>query len=135
MGESGEVVTPDEQVRKLFGQAEKQTADATEQLVHSNAFGELLARSTENIMGLTKIGFGMADLVVRNLRLAGKPDLVRLGEQLARNEDKLERVLQEVEHLQDQVARLEDKRGGTKSKGSSNGSSGRKSRAKSSSSK
>ena len=135
MGESGEVVTPDEQVRKLFGQAEKQTADAAEQLVHSNAFGELLARSTENIMGLTKIGFGMADLVVRNLRLAGKPDLVRLGEQLARNEDKLERVLQEVERLQDQVERLEDKRGGTKSKSSSNGSSGRKSRAKSSSSK
>ena len=133
MGESGEVVTPDEQVRKLFGQAEKQTADAAEQLVHSNAFGELLARSTENIMGLTKIGFGMADLVVRNLRLAGKPDLVRLGEQLARNEDKLERVLQEVERLQDQVEQLEQKRGGTKAKSSSNGSSTRKSRAKSSS--
>ncbi len=133
MGESGEVVTPDEQVRKLFGQAEKQTADAAEQLVHSNAFGELLARSTENIMGLTKIGFGMADLVVRNLRLAGKPDLVRLGEQLARNEDKLERVLQEVERLQDQVEQLEQKRGGTKAKSSSNGSSARKSRAKSSS--
>ncbi len=136
MGESGEVVTPDEQVRKLFGQAEKQTADAAEQLVHSNAFGELLARSTENIMGLTKIGFGMADLVVRNLRLAGKPDLVRLGEQLARNEDKLERVLQEVERLQDQVEKLE-KSGGTKAKSAtkstSNGSSGRKSRAKSSS--
>ena len=136
MGESGEVVTPDEQVRKLFGQAEKQTADAAEQLVHSNAFGELLARSTENVMGLTKIGFGMADLVVRNLRLAGKPDLVRLGEQLARNEDKLERVLQEVERLQDQVEELE-KSGGTKSeqqRRAPNGSSnGRKSRAKSSS--
>jgi len=132
MGESGEVVTPDEQVRKLFGQAEKQTADAAEKLVHSNAFGELLARSTENIMGLTKISFGMADLVVRNLRLAGKPDLVRLGEQLARNEDKLERVLQEVERLQDQVEKLE-KSGGTKSKSTtSNGSSARKSRAKSS---
>ena len=126
MGESGEVVTPDEQVRKLFGQAEKQTAEAAEQLVHSNAFGELLARSTENIMGLTKIGFGMADLVVRNLRLAGKPDLVRLGQQLARNEDKLERVLQEVERLQDQVEQLE-KSGGSKSKSSSNGSSARKS--------
>ena len=137
MGESGEVVTPDEQVRKLFGQAEKQTADAAEQLVHSNAFGELLARSTENIMGLTKIGFGMADLVVRNLRLAGKPDLVRLGEQLARNEDKLERVLQEVERLQDQVEKLGQKGGNTKSGGStkskSSANGSRKSRAKSSS--
>ena len=54
-------------------------------------------------MGLTKIGFDTVDLVVRNLRLAGSQDLVRLGEQLARNEDKLERVLQEVERLQDQV--------------------------------
>jgi hypothetical protein len=142
MGEQGEVVTPDEQIRQLFGQAEKQSADAAEQLVHSNAFGELLARSTENIMGLTKIGFGMADLVVRNLRLAGKPDLVRLGEQLARNEDKLERVLQEVERLQDQVEKLEKSGGGTKAKSSSNKSSSngssrrsssRKSRSKSSS--
>ncbi len=138
MGESGEVVTPDEQIRKLYGQAEKQTAQAAEQLVQSNAFGELLARSTENIMGLTKIGFGVADLVVRNLRIAGKPDILRLGHQLSRNEDKLERVLQEVERLQDQVERLENegsrsggsRSGGQKRKSSSNGS---RSRAKSSS--
>ena len=128
MGESGEVTTPEEQVRRLYGQAERQTAEAAEQLVHSNAFGELLARSTENIMGLTKIGFDMADLVVRNLRIAGKPDVVRLGQQLARSEDKLERVLQEVERLQDEVERLErGKNGGgqTKRKSSSNGSRSR----------
>ena len=71
--------------------AEKRTADAVEELVKSNAFGELLARSTENIMGLTRIGFDAADLVVRNLRLAGKPDITSLGRQLARTEDKLER--------------------------------------------
>ncbi len=56
-------------------------------------------------MGVTKIGFDVLDLTVRNLRLAGRPDLVRLGRQLNRNEDKLERVLQEVESLQDEVKR------------------------------
>ena len=135
MGETGEVITPDEQVRRLVGQAEKQTAEATEQLVHSNAFGELLARSTENIMGLTKIGFDMADLVVRNLRIAGKPDVVRLGQQLARTEDKLERVLQEVERLQSQIDGMEKsgtKSGGTKSRAKST-SNGSRSRSKSSS--
>jgi hypothetical protein len=131
MGEKGEVVTPDEQVRRLYGQAEKQTADAAEQLVHSNAFGELLARTTENVMGLTKIGFGMADLVVRNLRIAGKPDVLRLHQQLARNEDKLERVLQEVEQLQSQVEKLEGRGGNQKRKSSSNGSSSRRSTSKS----
>lgn len=132
MGESGEVVTPDEQIRKLYGKAEKQTAEAAEQLVHSNAFGELLARTTENVMGLTKIGFGMADLVVRNMRIAGKPDILRLGQQLARTEDKLERVLQEVERLQSQVEELDGGSGNQKRKSSSNGSSSRRSTAKSS---
>jgi hypothetical protein len=133
MGERGEVVTPDEQIRKLYGQAEKQTAEAAEQLVHSNAFGELLARTTENVMGLTKIGLGMADLVVRNLRIAGKSDMTRLGQQLARNEDKLERVLQEVERLQSQVDQLEGRGGNQKRKSSSNGSSSsRRSTSKSS---
>jgi hypothetical protein len=108
--------------------AEKQTAEAAEQLVHSNAFGELLARSTQNVMGLTKIGFDMADLVVRNLRIAGKPDVVRLGQQLARTEDKLERVLQEVERLQSQIDGME--KSGTKSKSSSNGSRSRSKSAK-----
>ena len=43
------------------------------------------------------------DLVLRNLRLAGRRDVVRLARQLARTEDKLERVLQEVETLRDQL--------------------------------
>jgi hypothetical protein len=102
--------TPDEQVRQLFGDAEKRTAHAMEELVHRNSFGELLARVTENVMGLTKIGFDVLDLTVRNLRLAGRPDLIRLGRQLARNEDKLERVLQEVETLQEEVRGIERSR-------------------------
>ena len=129
--------TPDQQLRRLFGQAEKQTSKAVEDLVHRDSFGELLARTTENVMGLTKIGFDTLDLVVRNLRLAGRPDLLRVGKQLARNEDKLERVLQEVERLQDQVKGLEDAAAGSSaqkssrqrssSRSSKNGSSRRKS--------
>ena len=114
-------------------EAEKQTANAFEQLVHRDSFGELLARTTENVMGLTKLGFGAMDLVVRNLRLVGRPDLLRLSKQLARNEDKLERVLQEVEQLQQQVKESEQpkrsaastrRRGGSTS--SKNGSSSRR---------
>jgi uncharacterized membrane protein YgcG len=106
MGEETTVKTPDEQLRQLFGKAEKSTANAMEELVHTDSFGEILARVTENVMGLTKIGFGVLDMTVRNLRIAGRADLIRLGRQLARNEDKLERVLQEVERLQDEVREL-----------------------------
>jgi molecular chaperone GrpE (heat shock protein) len=42
---------------------------------------------------------------LRNMRLAGRADIVRLSRQLHRTEDKLERVLQEVEALRDEVAR------------------------------
>jgi hypothetical protein len=101
-----------------MGEVEERTAKAAEELVHGNAFGELLARVTQNVMGLTKIGFDVMDLTVRNLRLAGRPDITRLGAQLARTEDKLERVLQEVESLQSQVAAAPSRQ-----RSSSNGSS------------
>src|SRR3954468_20363472 len=106
MGEDGQLTTPDEQVRRLFGDAEKRTAAAMEELVHRDAFGEILARVTENVMGLTRIGFDVMDMAVRNLRPARPLDTIWLGRQLARNEDKLERVLQEVERLQDEVGEL-----------------------------
>jgi len=93
MGEEGRP-GPDQWLAKLFGEAERQAADATEQLVQRQAFGELLARLTENFVGVARIGMDAADLVVRNLRLAGRTDVTRLGRQLARTEDKLERVLQ-----------------------------------------
>lgn len=96
--------TGDERVRALYEEAESRAATAFERLVASEAFGELLARTTENVVGLTKIGFDVADLVVRNLRLAGRADIARLGRSLARTEDKLERVLQEVELLRNEVA-------------------------------
>lgn len=68
-----------------------------------DSFGELLAKVTENVMSLTKIGNEVMDLTVRNLRVAGRQDIVKLGRQLARTEDKLELVLQEVERLGDEV--------------------------------
>ncbi len=95
--------TPEEQVRRLYEQAEARTAEAMEELVGRNSFGELLARMTENAMALTKIGFDVMDLMVRNMRIAGRRDVANLGRQLARTEDKLEMVLQEVERLREEV--------------------------------
>lgn len=126
--------------RRLYEDAEKQTASAMEQLVQSNSFGELLARSTENVMALTRIGFDTMDLVVRNLRIAGRKDVVRLGSQLARTEDKLERVLQEVERLRDELAqeRASSQRstaGRSRSTSRSNGAANGSSRKRSSGSR
>ena len=98
---------PTEEVRQLYEDAEKRTATAMEELVKRDAFGELLARATENILALTRMGNDVADLVVRNLRLAGRRDVTSLARQLARTEDKLELVLQEVERLQEQLAEAE----------------------------
>ena len=95
--------TPADEVRRLYEESESRTAQAMERLVGSDAFGVMLARVTENVMALTRIGFDAMDLTVRNLRLAGRQDVVRLGRQLARTEDKLELLLQEVEKLSDEV--------------------------------
>ena len=97
--------SPDEQARSLYEQAESQTAQAFEQLVSKPSFGVLLARSAENAAAMARIGSDFADLVVRNLRLAGRADVTRLARQLHRTEDKLERLLQEVEELRDELAR------------------------------
>ena len=97
--------SPEEQVRALLEETESSTANAFEELVSKPSFGRLLAMSAENTAALTRMAFDGVDLLWRNLRLAGRADIVRLSRQLHRNEDKLERVLQEVESLRDQVAR------------------------------
>jgi hypothetical protein len=97
--------SPDEQVRRLYEQTESSSAKALEELVAKPSFGRLLAVSAENLAALTRIGSDMADLWLRNLRIAGRADITRLARQLHRNEDKLERVLQEVEELRDELAR------------------------------
>jgi len=76
--------------------------------VSKPSFGRLLAMSAENVAAVTRISFDAVDLLWRNLRLAGRADIVRLSRQLHRTEDKLERVLQEVEILRDEMARERD---------------------------
>ncbi len=80
--------------------AEADLARSMERAVASEGFAELLARVVENLVALHRITSSALDLVVRNLRLAGRQDLTRLGRQVGRAEDKLERVLQEVQTLQ-----------------------------------
>ena len=88
-------------MRSLYEGAETQTAQAMEQLVAGQGFGELLARMTENVVALTKAGSDVADLLLRSLRIAGRGDITRLARQLNRTEDKLELLLQRIEELQD----------------------------------
>ena len=95
---------PFEQARRFYEETEQRTAEAMEQLVRRDSFGEIVARMTENVMAVTRIGFDVSDLVVRNLRIAGRQDVIRLGRQLARTEDKLELVLQAVERLEGELA-------------------------------
>ncbi len=99
----GGAPSPEQQVRALYEQAESQTAKALEELVQRPSFGRLLAMSAENVAAMSRIAADAADLVLRNLRIAGRADIVRLARQLHRAEDKLERVLQEVEALRDEL--------------------------------
>jgi hypothetical protein len=100
-----ETQTPVQQARQLAEEAESRTAKAMEDVVSRDSFGEVMALVTGNAVAVMRLGSDAADLVVRNLRLAGRRDVVSLHRQLARTEDKLERVLQEVEALQDEVRR------------------------------
>jgi len=92
---------PAEQVGRLYEQAESEAAKATERLVGSGGFASLLGQFAENAAALTKLSGDTLDLVLHNLRLAGRRDIIRLSRQLARTEDKLERVLQEIEKFLD----------------------------------
>jgi hypothetical protein len=97
--------TPEQEVRRLYEEAEARVAKAAERVVSRDSFGELLAMATENIVALTRMSFDALDLVWSNLRLAGRRDITRLARQVGRTEDKLELVLQEVERLRDEVER------------------------------
>jgi len=105
--------SPGDQVAALYERAESNLAQAWEEAVDKPSFGRLLSWSAENLAALTRIGAEMADLTLRNLRLASRGDIIRLARQLNRTEDKLERVLQEVESLHDELER----RGGGRSDG------------------
>jgi hypothetical protein len=113
--------TPTEDVQRLYEDAEKRTAQAFDEVVSRASFGELLARMTENVVGLTKIGTDAFDLVLRNMRLAGRSDVTRLARQLGRTEDKLELVLQEVERLHEALEASQGSSRSGKSRRSSGG--------------
>jgi hypothetical protein len=100
--------TPEEDVRRLYEEAESRVAKAAERVVSRDSFGELLAMATENVVAITRMGVDAMDLVWSNLRLAGRRDITRLARQLGRTEDKLEQVLQEVERLRDQLESSSD---------------------------
>jgi hypothetical protein len=96
--------TAQEQVQAIYEEAASRAAAAFEEVVSRPSFAVLLARSAENMAAVTRISGAVADLVLRNLHLAGRADITRLARQIARTEDKLERLLQEVEELRDELA-------------------------------
>jgi hypothetical protein len=100
--------TPEQEVRRLYEEAEARVAKAAERVVSRDSFGELLAMATENVVALTRMGFDGLDLAWSNLRLAGRRDITRLARQIGRTEDKLELVLQEVERLREQLESSSD---------------------------
>jgi uncharacterized protein YhaN len=97
--------TPLGQAYRAYEQLEGRLSTALDQLVGSNGFADLLASSATNAMALTRLANGTVDQAVRATRLAVRKDVTDLARQLARTEDKLERLLQAVEALQ---ARLDD---------------------------
>jgi len=101
---------PAEQVARLYEQAETEAAKAGERLVGSGGFASLLGQLAENTAALTKLTNDAMDLVLRNLRVASRRDIVRLSRQLGRTEDKLERVLQELEGVRDELSDGEARR-------------------------
>ena len=105
--------TPEQEVRRLYEEAESRVAKAAERVVSRDSFGELLAMVTENVVAVTRIGNEAMDLVLRNLRVASRQDINRLTRALGRTEDKLEQVLQEVEELRDDLSDERAKSNGT----------------------
>jgi hypothetical protein len=89
----------------IAGRLESTAAEKAESAVSGRGFATVLGWAAENLIALTRIGGDVADLAVRNLRLAGRKDLARIGAQQARTEDKLERLLQEVERLEAELRR------------------------------
>lgn len=103
MAEDRASSTPAEHAAQLYEQAEGHAAKAGERLVGSQGFASVLGQLAENAAALTKLSNDAMDLVIRNLRVASRRDVVRLARQLGRTEDKLERVLQELEEVRDQL--------------------------------
>jgi len=102
-----------EAANSIAGKVEAAAAEKADSAVTGRGFATLLGWATENIIAVTRIGSDVADLAIRNLRLAGRKDLTRLGVQQARTEDKLERLLAEVEKLEAELRRSREAGSGT----------------------
>jgi len=109
---------------------ESQVSQAGQRFVGSRWCSGLLGQLAENMAALTTLSADGMDLFLRNLRVAGRRDIIRLARQLARTEDKLERVLQEVEELRDELVDEGRTRGGRRSESSSGRSASRSSPAR-----
>jgi hypothetical protein len=94
---------PQAEVRRLYEAAEGELSRAAEKAVDTEGFASLLGLMTSNVAAVNRIATDVFDLTLRNLRLAGRRDIVRLGRQLNRTEDKLERVLAELEQLREEL--------------------------------
>ena len=90
-----------EPLRRVFAGAEGRMGEAMEQLVAGKAFAGLLGQAAENAVALSTINAQVWDLVLRNLRMAGRGDIHRLARRLNGIDDKLEVLLQELENLAD----------------------------------
>src|SRR3954469_21775250 len=104
--------TPDQEVRRLYEEAESRVAKAAERVVSRDSFGELLAMMTENVVAVTRIGNEAMDIVLRNLRLASRQAIKRLTRALGRTEGNREQALKELEELPDELS-SSSKRNGT----------------------
>lgn len=96
--------TPLTQLLALYEQAEAKAAALAEQAVGSNVFAELLATTATNVMALAGVANAVVDRGVRLTRFAARADVTGLARQLARTEDKLERLLQEVQEISGRLA-------------------------------
>jgi hypothetical protein len=121
--------TPEQEVRRLYEEAETRVARAAERVVSRDSFGELLAMVTENTVALVRIGNEAMDLVLRNLRIASRQDINRLTRALGRTEDKLEQVLQEVESLRDELSSANGRGSGAPAGGGGSSGSGTRRRS------
>jgi hypothetical protein len=91
-GPSGEPLESMESMESALGAS-------MERMVGGKGFAGLIGLAAENAVALSTINAQVWDMVLRNLRLAGRSDVHKLGRRLNRIEDKLEMLLQEVERL------------------------------------
>lgn len=90
-----------------YEQFESRLSSAMDQLVATNGFAELFTTSASVLMALTRTVNSTLDEAVRATRLAARQDVTSLARQLARTEDKLERLLQAVESISDRMDLLD----------------------------